>query len=254
MKFDKYALPHYNYSNYRQFYKGEKHVTRTIDHYVLVMVLKGTLTFREDSKNIEVSAGQWYIQKPGLLQEGLTSDYEPRYYYIHFYGSEVDHLEHTITLDKRGQFNQDMFIPLFDKLSKVNTFDDLESQITFLRILKKLSEEKHILNSNHIADQMMMYLSSNYNQDISIQSMSKLFNFSPDHLTRQFKKKHHLTPSQYLIQLRLEKAKQLLLDTDMTVQSIALTIGYHDISVFYKMFKKHLKTTPVKWRQNFRGL
>ena len=60
-------LPTWAYSSFRYFEKHEQHTTRVYKWNVLVMVFEGVLRFRENGNMVEVSAGEYYIQKKGLL-------------------------------------------------------------------------------------------------------------------------------------------------------------------------------------------
>ena len=79
--------PIYVASSFKHFLPGEKHVTRICSEDVLIIMLHGTLYFNEDGKPVQVSKGQYYIQRRGLYQEGIIPSSDARYYYIHFIGS-----------------------------------------------------------------------------------------------------------------------------------------------------------------------
>jgi AraC-like DNA-binding protein len=63
-----------------------------------------------------------------------------------------------------------------------------------------------------------------------------------------------ITPYQYIQQIRIEKAKELLANTDYKLSFIAKEVGYHDLTVFYKAFRKTAGIAPGKWRLRNRRL
>lgn len=266
--------PDFRIGNYRFFTYGEKHVTRVCKDFVLLFLLENALFFTEDGSDVEVEAGEWYIQLPGLKQEGRRGSPAPVYYYIHF-GAESNCCEeeesslpkenmgslsssNNIFLPVRGTFDQQHFRPLFDQLdylSKYRTSDILGRQIVFLTILNSLafSGRTSGTRSQDIAVRVIDYLAANYNRPVTNEELTDIFHFSGEYLTRKMKQKYGTTPWQYIQQLRIEKAKELLANTDYSLAAIAEEIGYCDVSLFYKAFRKRLDIAPGAWRQKYRG-
>ncbi|WP_353936028.1 helix-turn-helix domain-containing protein [uncultured Acinetobacter sp.] len=77
--------------------------------------------------------------------------------------------------------------------------------------------------------------------------MAQQFNFSERNLKRRFQLATQISPIQYLQQVRVDKAKKLLLITDMNIQQIAYEVGYENVSFFIRIFKKVTACTPTQW-------
>jgi len=92
------------------------------------------------------------------------------------------------------------------------------------------------------------WIEDNYNKTFSILALAKKFSFSERNLKRRFKIATEISPIQYLQQVRLEKAKKLLIATERTVSEIAYAVGYENKSFFIRLFKRHLGVTPKQWR------
>ena len=80
-------LPEYCNSGFFRFRNGQKHTTRICPYDVCVIMLEGILYFNEDGKPVQVSKGEYYIQRSGLLQEGVIPSSDAFYYVIHFHGN-----------------------------------------------------------------------------------------------------------------------------------------------------------------------
>jgi AraC-like DNA-binding protein len=65
----------------------------------------------------------------------------------------------------------------------------------------------------------------------------------------EFKKYNGIAPGQYLLQLRIQSAKRLLVNASMTVKEIAFATGFESQFYFSKMFKKHVGTSPILFRK-----
>ena len=108
----------------------------------------------------------------------------------------------------------------------------------------------HCKESYHPIDQVKKYLDENYQKDISLHELSRMIHLEKSYLIRSFRKKFDCSPIDYLIRLRLNRARDLLLNTNMTVAEIAFDCGYHTPSFFIAQYKKHYHMTPSQSRKN----
>lgn len=92
------------------------------------------------------------------------------------------------------------------------------------------------------------YINANYSNDISLTEISDYVSFSSYYFSRYFKNKTGETFSNYLNRIRMEKARNLLEATDMSIVSIAQAVGYNSKNHFYHMFKLYYNCTPNEYR------
>ncbi|OXS52864.1 DNA-binding response regulator [Cohnella sp. CIP 111063] len=107
--------------------------------------------------------------------------------------------------------------------------------------------------SQSVVDKVKAYVRENLDKDISREDIAHSVYLNPDYLTRIFKKETGLSISDYLLQQRLEIAAGLLINTEMSVASIAGKIGYANFSHFSRMFKKYMQLNPVEYRSKHQG-
>lgn len=88
-------------------------------------------------------------------------------------------------------------------------------------------------------------------QNISLADVSHEFSYSREYLARYFKKHMGMTMQQYIYNLKLSKAKELLCESDKTVREIAETLGFQDEKYFMKLFKRMEDTTPRQYRNAY---
>ena len=91
-------------------------------------------------------------------------------------------------------------------------------------------------------------LESHLNSDLSITELANLAGLSLSTFKREFKKQFGDTPSNYLKDKKLEKAKELLLKTELSVSEICYQVGFNDIAHFSRSFKTKYKTSPSGYR------
>ena len=134
----------------------------------------------------------------------------------------------------------------------------MEMMILILRSLEKkerLSDETQASQNDRmhqVVQLIMTYMENNYAKDISIEQLATLYYVSPTYLSKIFKDLTGFSPINYLIQIRLKKAHELLTTDDLTVKEVAKAVGYEDAYHFSKSFKKHFGTSPslVKKQEN----
>ncbi|WP_105619871.1 helix-turn-helix transcriptional regulator [Vallitalea okinawensis] len=252
------SLPIILTCDYRLFKPGEKHITRRIKDYVLIFMLGGKLHFTEKGKGIELQEGQWYLQDSGLLQSANYPSDKAHYFYIHF--SCMINEEDVIEVDKQGKFLPNDYMDIFNQLRALNLRSGiyrLDYEAKFLELFKQLilSCQKTADRKQIIANRVFRIVEENYTNDHLSNHLEDQIHLSYHYLyklTRQYK---GLSPIQYMHQLRINKAKELLSNTNETVENIAFHVGFNDISVFYKAFKKHINMSPNHWRvESRRGI
>lgn len=94
------------------------------------------------------------------------------------------------------------------------------------------------------------YIHKNYEQPITIDSMSKMLNVHKCYFCNSFKQETGMTFTNFLCKFRIEKSKELLKNTNLTILDIAISVGFNNQSYYTMMFKKILNITPLEYRKN----
>jgi len=93
------------------------------------------------------------------------------------------------------------------------------------------------------------FIEDNLAERVTLEDLSSLVNISPFHLARSFRRTTGLAPHQFVLARRVELAKRLLMTTKRSVQDIAWTVGYENVSHFRRLFASHLGVTPSELRR-----
>jgi AraC family transcriptional regulator len=96
--------------------------------------------------------------------------------------------------------------------------------------------------------QILDYIDAHLHQEIKLTNLASLLGMSQFHFSHQFKQAIGITPYQYLLQQRIERAKQLLKQSDRSIADIALTCGFNSHSHLSKQFRQLTGTTPKTYR------
>lgn len=233
-------------SSLRYFSEGEHHISRICPYDVLVMVFEGVLRFSEDGREIEVSAGEYYIQRKSLVQKGERPSEAPKYLYCHFlgeWGSGPDFLP------LRGRFSYPLLresIAEMDELAH-STAPYVAKAQCFYRILNLLASRKSTPSK---AREMASYIDENFAEALTLEELSERFNYSKNYIITLFKKEFSQTPVEYLKHRRLEHAERELETTSLPIEQIAASCGYCQYSNFFRQFVEKNGLSPEAFRKN----
>jgi AraC family transcriptional regulator len=114
----------------------------------------------------------------------------------------------------------------------------------------KLARDENGLSS-YTLRQVLDYVRSNLSQDLSIIDLAQVAGMSPYYFLRLFKKSMHVTPRQYIIQTRIDRAKELLRSRELSIADISLQCGFTNQSHFSNVFRQITDTTPKAYRRDF---
>lgn len=92
--------------------------------------------------------------------------------------------------------------------------------------------------------QVIEYVDTYLDQELTLANLAAIAQLSPNHFTRLFKQSTRLTPHQYLIQQRVERAKRLLIEGKLAIADVALAVGFTHQSHLNRHFKRWVGTTP----------
>ncbi len=107
------------------------------------------------------------------------------------------------------------------------------------------------INSNSNISSIKKYIEANYNKKISLNELSEKFYISKFYMIKKFKEEFKLTPLEYLTEYRLKVAKKLLLNSNNTIEYVAISVGYSNANYFSKVFKKNFNVTPKEYIRNY---
>lgn len=112
------------------------------------------------------------------------------------------------------------------------------------------TEEDVFPVSNTVMSRIITDIQEGYTQDISLALLSEKYSISSSHLSALIKRELGLSFSEYITAKRMQKARELLKDEQLSIESIAEAVGYHDYFYFTKVFKKSHGISPSKYRKN----
>ncbi|MBQ7316767.1 MAG: helix-turn-helix transcriptional regulator [Clostridia bacterium] len=197
---------HYEFASFRFFEKKEHHIERFCCVNVLLMVYEGVLRFSEDGEQVEVGAGEYYIQRKNRYQAGELPSDAPHYLFVHFDG---EWSEQPDALPYRGSFDYTKLSELMQQIDTAShqKYVYAEQQYLFHKLLLSLRQK---MPSNTLADRLSKYVEENIAAITSLADLCEAFHYSKNYVERLFQREFGVSPIHYINDVKIMKAMYLL--------------------------------------------
>ncbi len=209
-------------------------------HYLLHYVFEGCGTIEKNGKVYTAGKDDIFVITPDDLTTYAANKDDPWAYCWLAFRAEgnLPGLDKTVI---SAPFAREIFRSLRESLET----DVSNSRIYALtyKLLSLLSREEAPSVSRNYAAYAKIHLENTYVTNVTIESIAETLHIDRRHLTAVFRKAYGITPQQYLMQLRLEKAKKYL-SLGYSVTDSASMAGFSDLSNFSKKYKQHYGITP----------
>lgn len=204
-----------------------------------------------------------------IIQSVLEGTGERCRYYLDEYFKKLDGVDYYLFKLEVGKllsdildcYNEYSIQPDYGRMKEITDFDitkDIDS-IEKLKLylweyfLNPLNQKvKEPAESQRVTAQIVEYLNQNIEQDISLEQCARHFNYNPNYLSRMFKKQFNRTYTEYVLDKKLKRCKELLSGTDLSINDISLRLGYNSPQNFIRVFKKYTLLTPGQYRNQYR--
>lgn len=101
----------------------------------------------------------------------------------------------------------------------------------------------------HLFSKAQIFIKTHYNKDIKLKDVASVMNLSPNYFSSLFKKETGYSFSKYLLKVRIDKAKYLLIHSNLPIKAIVFQVGFNDYNYFNKTFRDATSLPPAAYRQ-----
>lgn len=229
------------------------------DVYILHYIVKGSGEFCGE----KFTANDCYIVVPHEL-ETIVSDKEDPYeaYWVVFKGEKVLNLLKKCNLpchngvfkfNRVNECSKILHNALFD-VEPENEFEEASvMNAAFYQILALHFGDIGPTASYSVAKKMKRFIRENYYNDITINSIAKSLGYTRNYLYTLFKNTYGISPQTYLLDLRIQKAKELLItERYLSINEISQAVGYSDSHYFSRVFHKKTGVSPKDFVKTYK--
>lgn len=231
--------------------------------YQLLYVASGKAWFTFDQAPIEVSEGNLILYRPYICQKyTYYLEDKPQVFWVHFTGHEAEALlEHSgfsqnhILYTGVSSNYQDLFLCMIRELQFPRPYCEELLPLLFRQLLVSIRRQatESVRKGSQMQKEMeraIHFFNENFSKDIEITDYAKNQHMSTCWFIRSFKQYVGMPPGQYLIAIRMNKAKELLESTNYTIGEISAIVGYDNPFYFSRIFKKQTGLPPAVYRKN----
>ncbi|MBE6904194.1 MAG: AraC family transcriptional regulator [Ruminococcaceae bacterium] len=232
-----------------------------LEEYLLIYTVDGCGELFYNEQKIKLTPKSLVLincKKYQLYSTVKNSSWHFRW--IHFSAMDSICFEEYINDDKIYICNSEtVFNDIFNELKNIDEMTGAYEQIRISQMLQTIIGDmiyyKNIAvsKSNDTLETAINYINNNYKNEISIEKLADLCGISKYHFIRQFKKMYGTTPHKYIIIKRVDSAKRLLLNSNMSVGEIAEKAGFCDSKNFILHFKAVTNVTPHKYKESIQN-
>lgn len=248
------------------------HLTRHLGDYELFVVVEGTLHIGTDAAEYDVTAGEYLLMPPNEFEHG-TRPSRCSFYWMHFgYNREQNNHEllsgitplytaGMLLLPEQGRLTSpDRIIILMKQLQDS---DRRYREVTLNRylcsaILSEIALQNQIYPAygNKIVKEQLYqdicdYVSWHLTENLKVSQVAGYFGYNEKYLTTFFKQRAGISLKQYILQIKMDRAKALLSESSESVSQIAFGLGFSDAHNFSNAFRKVTGLAPSEYRDSY---
>lgn len=241
------------------------------ENYILHYIKSGKGKFYYNDEEISLKAGDLFLLKPNELTYYQADEEDPwSYYWVGISGSKsedyfkLSKIYFECFLKSSSKNSTETILKTFSSIiddtdHKIN--NPSTQQLKFLgyiyHLLFQLSNFAPQIQYNNATEQLCLncrhIIDKNYNSDsLSIQEIADQLNVNRSYLTTIFSQKFKISPKEYLNQVRMKRARQLLESTYEPIKFIAYSVGFSDSLYFSKVFKNYYQISPREFRNSLK--
>ena len=255
--------------NYRLQQADDFYLDRKRDDWYLLYFTGGSATVTFDENKYKIGKGDIVLYEPGcaqLLHRRREDDSSNCY--VHFGGYAVREMLSDCGLTKSGVYNigdDPLVRDSFNHLIAAFTLGNDTSYVNYLftKILmhigahRKEAENRVPLTESYDTKVLMGLMRLDWEAERTVRAGMKKYadisGYGTSQFARSFKNTTGKTPAKYIIESKIEKAKEIILTTSIPMNQVAALCGYNDPLYFSRIFKKRVGVSPREYRKN-RGL
>lgn len=228
--------------------------------YQLLYIADGQVEFYFGDKIRWVGKGNMIIFTPDTPQRYyLYAKHRPQTYWVHFTGNEAQALidrynmpQNIISYIGAERGYEKLFKNMTDELNGKKYGCSRCLELFFEQLLIEIS--RNLFSPREPAktdiERAVRFFEQHFAEDISIESYAKSLFIKPCWFIRKFKATTGVTPMQYIIDLRIARAKELLENGTYNVSQVASSVGYGNPLYFSRLFKKYTGLSPKEYKRS----
>lgn len=234
--------------------------------YLIHYIIDGEGTYTVNNKSYKLKKNQGFLICPNTLTYYEADKDNPwSYMWIGFNGVKAQTYLNYANLNEENpifEYSNDEslknYINEMLNLKEMNYSNELKLEGLLYFFMSKLAEARKdtfdqipYKSTEIYLEKAVEFIENNYSNNIKVTDIASYIGINRSYLTKIFKKNVNISPQEFLVNCRIDKACTLLKTTDLPIKSIAQSVGYSDPLTFSKIFKKVSGESPKAYRERY---
>ncbi len=235
------------------------------DHWVIHYIVSGEGSVWLNNVRHDLAAGSSFVIFPEQANRYQSSATHPWHYrWIGFSGTRVDEMLSQARITRASPFVSHDYKTHVDSYFQTMYRVMLERDEGFLlhtlsllyqllREIQIINRDAPVLRARHVdyVETAQRFIANHFRTNFSVQELARILGIHRSYLSQVFKQRTGNTIQEFIIQYRIERAKESLLHTEDSIQSIAQSCGYYNYPAFEKRFRHVTGYSPTEYRKQF---
>lgn len=244
---------------YYQMDKNYNHNPKGRLDYYLMYIVSGEAKVYNGNEFVIAKEGSVIVFPPNKEYKHSSEHTQISYLWMHFTGSDVlnvldrygINIFPTVNTANGENKISNCFQKIFDGFANNDKFRDYDLSSLLDRLLIEIGRSISVeQGEKRLFKKSIRHINESYGNPIRITELAKMENVSMTTYNFHFKRQMGMSPTQYILTLRMHSAKELLKSSKISVRDISAMVGYDDFNFFTKVFKKYTGQSPSAYRKN----
>ena len=242
--------PTVHYYRFHQEKKVEPILPSVIPYYDLTMVFEGSLEYRINNRLVKVKENDLILLPPSTKRERFRTDGKTTYVSYNFRLEEP--LDLPIFLENAVRKEIRMMVYACNEIERDRgDYSRAEFEALLCAVLNTL--RAHVTRSKYsdLTENILGYIRENYKRPLPLSEIADAMNYSVAYCDQVFKRDIGASIVRYLIDYRITKAKEFLIENALSLKEIAEQTGFGEYNYLSRQFKQRTGISPLRFRKQF---
>lgn len=225
-------------------------------HFLIVLIKDGYGTFLSFDEPRRLTPGSILVMFPDeRIHYVVDKDSTWTISWIGVYGNQINGFLEQVGITPQNPIhkvnNINIFSDIIEEIYKLSFSSEINDKLSVISLLYKffaalIKEDPPKENIDYV-NEAIHIIDYNYNQDLTVTKIADILHINPVYLSRIFKEKKGISPKEYILSKKIERAKQMLLMKNLKINEIASSLGFLDALYFSRLFRHKTGISPSEF-------
>lgn len=246
-------------ANYTSVGKEWENVGAVYPYNRIYLIKEGLAEIEVNGENVVLEPG-WLYFFPAFQISHVKLHSPLTHYYIHFISSAesefynlMDNCDFLNKIPYREELETVFQIAMANRLQRDAMEIFQEEAVLRLLLAPFIVPNSFRLPENERVMEVVNYINANIEKNITVEQMAQIAGYTRSHFCVVFRKVFKIPPKEYVLQLKIKKAQELMMNKSLSISEISNELGFYSYSYFTRLFKSKTNFSPSEYRKQLLG-